>query len=66
MLYNLRNPYGIDELEMRETRLQAASELERLYLVEEKLITVEKEMDLMNSKIGNLINELTKTETSCS
>ena len=37
MLHHLRNPYGIDEVEMREARRQAADELERLYLVETKV-----------------------------
>jgi len=37
MLSYLRNPYGIDELELRTARLQAADELERLYKIEKGL-----------------------------
>ena len=37
MLSYLRNPYGIDELELRTSRLQAANELERLYKIEKGL-----------------------------
>ena len=37
MLSYLRNPYGIDELELRTARLQAATELERLYKIEKGL-----------------------------
>ena len=37
MLHHLRNPYGIDDLEMREARLQAANELESFYASEEKI-----------------------------
>ena len=37
MLSYLRNPYGIDELELRTARLQAANELERLYKIEKGL-----------------------------
>jgi len=37
MLSYLRNPYGIDELELRTARLQAADELERLYRIEKGL-----------------------------
>lgn len=37
MLHHLRNPYGIDETETREARLQAADELERFYVFVEKV-----------------------------
>ena len=37
MLSYLRNPYGIDENELRVARLQAATELERLYKIEKGL-----------------------------
>jgi hypothetical protein len=37
MIAYLRNPYGIDELELRKARLQAADELERLYKIEERI-----------------------------
>jgi len=37
MLSCLRNPYGIDELELLTARLQAATELERLYKIEKGL-----------------------------
>ena len=37
MLSYLRNPYGIDELELLTARLQAATELERLYKIEKGL-----------------------------
>ena len=37
MIAYLRNPYGIDELELRKGRLQAADELERLYSIENDL-----------------------------
>jgi hypothetical protein len=36
LLHHLRNPYGIDEVEMRKARLQAADELERLYNIEQQ------------------------------
>lgn len=37
MLSYLRNPYGIDEHELRVARLQAANELERLYKLEKQI-----------------------------
>ena len=37
MLHYLRNPYGLDATERRKARLQAADELERLYILEKKL-----------------------------
>jgi len=37
MISYLRNPYGIDELELRTARLQATTELERLYKIEKGL-----------------------------
>lgn len=37
MLHHLRNPYGVDDIEMREARLRAADELERLYEIEKKI-----------------------------
>lgn len=48
MLHRLRNSYNISEVEMRDARLQAASELERFYSIEEKKITPEqKARDLL-------------------
>ena len=51
MLSYLRNPYGIDENELRTARLQAANELERLYKIEKGL------KDLV-TKIENHNNDL--------
>ena len=54
MLSYLRNPYGIDELELRTARLQAANELERLYKIEKglkDLVTkIEKHKDDLNTR----------------
>lgn len=38
MLHYLRNPYGIDETELRKARLQAADELERFYINAEVIV----------------------------
>jgi len=37
MLHYLRNPFNHDEHSLREARLQAADELERLYHMEKQL-----------------------------
>ncbi len=50
MLHHLRNPYSVDELEMRKVRLQAADELERLYDMEEKIIFFTAKMETMIEK----------------
>lgn len=47
LLHHLRNPYGIDEDEMRKARLHAAGELERLYKMEEE---IQKTLDRMIAK----------------
>ena len=39
ILHHLRNPYRIDDTDLRKVRLYAADELERLYLIEEKIKT---------------------------
>ena len=51
MLHHLRNPYGIDEVEMRKARLQAADELERLYKIEEMFYNMEDRITAIIHKI---------------
>jgi len=50
MLHHLRNPYDVSENAVREARLQAADELERLYAMEER--------------VKKLIDKIEKHETS--
>jgi len=49
MLSYLRNPYGIDELELRTARLQAADELERLYRIEKGLKEIVAKIEKHNN-----------------
>ena len=51
MLHYLRNPYGIDEPKMREARLQAADELERLYIIEERINNYYDELNFTKNHI---------------
>ena len=51
MLSYLRNPYGIDELELRTARLQAADELERLYKIEKGLKDLVSKIEKHNNGV---------------
>ena len=51
MLSYLRNPYGIDELELRTSRLQAANELERLYKIEKGLKDLVSKIEKHNNGV---------------
>jgi len=50
IIHYLRNPYGIDEYELRKARLRAADELERLYKFEEEFKTYIKSLGIKNSE----------------
>ena len=52
MLHHLRNPYGVEDLEMREARLQAANELERLYGIEERTKSLLKSLQAVRNDIN--------------
>ena len=47
----LRNPYGIDEHELRTARLQAADELERLYKIEKGLKDLVSKIEKHNNGV---------------
>jgi len=51
MLSYLRNPYGIDEHELRTARLQAADELERLYKIEKGLKDIVSKIAKQNNGV---------------
>ncbi len=52
LLHYLRNPYGFDEPTMRKARLQAADELERLYLIEDGLKIAVDVMESLSKKFS--------------
>ena len=51
MLSYLINPYGIDETELRVARLQAATELERLYKIEKGLKDIVAKIEKHNNGV---------------
>lgn len=60
MLHFLRNPYGINELDMRKARLQAANELERLYKFEKDFKTYIESLEIKNSELLKFDKEIQK------
>jgi len=59
MLSYLRNPYGIDEHELREARLQAADELEKFYAKAEEF---DKRLNVMIERIKVILEQYGQKE----
>ena len=51
MLHYLRNSYRVNNIEMREVKLHAADELERLYAMEKRLQDYIEEMELFKKSL---------------